>query len=71
MAHGRFPAAALVRSALYRDGRRGVEHRPAAQPGVDPRRGSGGRPLPGARSSGSSRLTALALLGLLDLLAGG
>lgn len=66
-------AAAAVRSAMYRDVRRDVEPRPAPEAAAEPPadgRNEAGTARERAPSRESSRLTAVALLGLLDLLQG-
>lgn len=67
-------AAAILRSEAYRDEYRDGEAPPVGAAKVPPRsRGGNGAsaPRPRVRSRASSPLTALALLGLLDLLKGG
>ncbi len=74
MREGTDTARAFVRSAMYREAGRDVELRPAGAAKVPPRpRGTNGARAPRRRAGlgAPSRLTALALLGLLDLLKGG
>jgi hypothetical protein len=73
MRNGTLAAGGFVRSAIYRDIREDVEPRPALETSGQPgERGStrAATPKRSGRSRGPSRVTALALLGLLDILAG-
>lgn len=74
MRDGARATAAILRSEVYRDARRGVEARPADKAAVPPRAdGPGGKTAPSrpAASAPPSALNLLALLGLLDVLCGG
>jgi hypothetical protein len=72
MRDGTDTARAFVRSAMYREAGRGVEPRPAGKAPPRPRGTNGARaPRRRAGLGAASRLTALALLGLLDLVKGG